>query len=243
MMMLMTRFTMTTTLETVVLPHHRPSAASAGTPANTTPLSAIEKNWTKFVFDLKIQEGIQFFTEVFSRSSFEWIRPSRRRDKERERERGSGGGARGCRRTIRWRRTLSSFQHDVFSRPGHAHRQPRAGRTDRPWGYKQVVLQDRHHRWHDTDTFREFKSFILHLKEATHGDRCRERRGFSVWKKKKKKYVTHTWHALFFEVHLVRVVGRVWIWSSSDRMLRGKERGFLYNLPSFLFEFFYSFFC
>lgn len=50
-------------------------------------------------------------------------------------------------------RTLSSFQHDVFSRPGHAHRQPRAGRTDRPWGYQQVVLQDRHHRWHDdTDT-------------------------------------------------------------------------------------------
>lgn len=198
MMMLMTRFTMTTTLETVVLPHHRPSAASAGTPANTTPLSAIEKNWTKFVFDLKIQEGIQLFTEVFSRGSFEWIRPSRRRDRERKRERGSGGGARGCRRTIRWRRTLSSFQHDVFSRPGHAHRQPRAGRTDRPWGYKQVVLQDRHHRWHDTDTFREFKSFILHLKEATHGDRCRERRGFSVSCKKKKKNMWHTRDTRFF---------------------------------------------
>lgn len=178
MMMLMTRFTMTTTLETVVLPHHRPSAASAGTPANTTPLSAIEKNWTKFVFDLKIQEGSSFSPKFFHVVASSGFDP--REDRERKRKRGSGGGARGCRRTIRWRRTLSSFQHDVFSRPGHAHRQPRAGRTDRPWGYKQVVLQDRHHRWHDTDTFREFKSFILHLKEATHRDRCRERRGFSV---------------------------------------------------------------
>lgn len=115
-----------------------------------TPLSAIEKNRAKFVrFKNPRSQGIELFTEVFSRS-FEYS------TLEKERE-GSGGGARGCRRTIRWRRTLSSFQHDVFSRPGHAHRQPRAGRTDRPWGYKQVVLQDRHHRWHDTDTLESLR--------------------------------------------------------------------------------------